>query len=192
MNPKIGLHTRLTDEPNPDNIMREFTMLRDMGGTWATEFFPWNYIQPNDKFRFDWDHADKVADAAASAGVTILARLDGVPDWARPADTTWRYLDRAHYADYGDFVFAFVSHFKGRISQYIIWNEPNTAAEWGQRPPDPAAYADLLKVAITVPRLIPDSTHNEPPARISNSPPRKGTWKATSIVPRATSIIMQL
>src|SRR5436189_1323058 len=147
MNPKIGLHTRLTDEPNPDNIMREFTMLRDMGGTWATEFFPWNYIQPNDKFRFDWDHADKVADAAASAGVTILARLDGVPDWARPADTTWRYLDRAHYADYGDFVFAFVSHFKGRISQYIIWNEPNTAAEWGQRPPDPAAYADLLKVA---------------------------------------------
>jgi polysaccharide biosynthesis protein PslG len=35
------------------------------------------------------------------------------------------------------------------VQYYIIWNEPNTAAEWGQRKPDPQAYADLLKVAAT-------------------------------------------
>ena len=144
---KIGLHTRLTDEPDAGNIAREFKMLREMGGSWATEYFPWAYIQPGDKLRYDWAHADAVADAARSAGVTLLARLDGVPAWARPDRTTWRYLDRDHYSDYGDFVFAFVSHFKGRISHYIIWNEPNTAAEWGQRPPDPAGYAALLEVA---------------------------------------------
>jgi GH35 family endo-1,4-beta-xylanase len=146
---KIGLHTRLTDEPDPANIKREFQMLRDMGGTWATEFFPWAYIQPDDRNRFDWEHADEVVNAANAAGITLLARIDGVPDWAKPSNTTWRYLDRDHYADYGDFVYAFVSHFKGRISHYIIWNEPNTAAEWGQRPPDPQAYTDLLKVAYT-------------------------------------------
>src|SRR5690348_137377 len=61
---KIGLHTRLTDEPDPANITREFHMLRDMGATWATEFFPWAYIQPSDKLRFDWEHADLVANAA--------------------------------------------------------------------------------------------------------------------------------
>jgi GH35 family endo-1,4-beta-xylanase len=146
-NPKIGLHTRLTDEPDSADIRREFRMLREMGGSWAVEFFPWPYIQPSDRLRFDWSHADKVADAAHAEGVTLLARLDGVPDWARPANTTWRYLDAGHYADYGDFVYAFVAHFKGRISHYIIWNEPNTAAEWGQRPPDPAAYTALLKLA---------------------------------------------
>jgi hypothetical protein len=122
-------------------------MLREMGGTWATEYFPWCYIQGSDKARYDWEHADLVANAARDAGVTLLARLDGVPQWARPPGTTWRYLDSAHYADYGDFVFAFVSHFKGRIAYYIIWNEPNSSAEWGQRPPDPAAYAALLAVA---------------------------------------------
>jgi hypothetical protein len=148
-NTKIGLHTRLTDEPDPANIRREFTMLREMGGTWATEFFPWAYIQPDDKLRYEWAHADEVADAAQEAGVTLLARLDGVPQWARPVTSTWKYLDRARYADYGDFVYAFVSHFKGRIRHYIIWNEPNTAAEWGQRPPDPVAYAELLRVAYT-------------------------------------------
>ncbi len=144
---KIGLHTRLTDDPDPDNIRKEFKMLHDMGGSWATEFFPWAYIQPTDRNRFDWEHADLVADAALENGITLIARIDGVPNWAKPADKTWRYLDREHYADYGDFVYAFVSHFKGRISHYIIWNEPNLASEWGQRAPDPQGYADLLKVA---------------------------------------------
>ncbi|HYP42323.1 MAG TPA: endo-1,4-beta-xylanase [Chloroflexia bacterium] len=146
-NTKIGLHTRLTDEPEPGDIEREFRMLREMGGTWATEFFPWTYIQPSDRNRFDWTHADLVVDAAQAAGVTLLARVDGVPSWARPEGTTWRYLDQKHYQDYGDFIHAFVSRYKGRVSHYIIWNEPNTSAEWGQRPPDPQGYAELLQVA---------------------------------------------
>lgn len=144
---KIGLHTRLTDEPDKADIEREFQMLQEMGGNWATEFFPWLYIQSSDRNRFDWQHADIVADAAQANGITLLARIDGVPTWARPANTTWRYLDREHYNDYGDFVYAFVSHFKGRISHYIIWNEPNIASEWGQRTPDPRGYAELLQVA---------------------------------------------
>ncbi|MEA2574804.1 MAG: hypothetical protein QOH93_2102, partial [Chloroflexia bacterium] len=53
---KIGLHTRLTDEPNPENIRQEFRMLHEMGGSYATEFFPWAYIQPHDRNRFDWEH----------------------------------------------------------------------------------------------------------------------------------------
>lgn len=143
---KIGLHTRLTDEPDPARIEQEFRMLREMGGSYATEFFPWAYIQPDDRNRYDWKHADLVADAAQRNGITLLARVDGVPGWARPANSTWKYLDREHYADYASFVAAFVQHFKGRISHYIIWNEPNTAAEWGQRKPDPEAYADLLRL----------------------------------------------
>src|SRR5689334_10313967 len=100
INPKIGLHTRLTDEPSDDNIKREFAMLREMGASWATEFFPWAYIQPNDAGHFDWNHADNVADAAQAAGITLIARLDGVPGWARPKDTTWRYLDESEYSAY--------------------------------------------------------------------------------------------
>src|SRR6476620_2001527 len=59
-NPKIGLHTRLADEPDPEKIRQEFIMLHDMGASWATEFFPWLYIQPFDKDRYDWAHADLV------------------------------------------------------------------------------------------------------------------------------------
>jgi hypothetical protein len=147
INPKIGLHTRLADEPDPDKIRLEFSMLHDMGASWATEFFPWLYIQPFDKDRFDWVHADLVVNAAAAEGITLIARLDGVPTWARPDNTTWKYLDSDHYADYANFVRAFVARYHDRVHYYIIWNEPNTAAEWGGRKPDPAAYTALLKQA---------------------------------------------
>lgn len=148
-NQKIGLHTRLADEPDPDKIRQEFRLLREMGATWATEFFPWIYIQPADRARFDWAHADLVVDAAAAEGITLIARLDGVPAWARPANTTWKYLDPDQYDAYADFVNAFVARYRDRVRYYIIWNEPNTAAEWGSRKPDPAAYTELLKRAYT-------------------------------------------
>jgi hypothetical protein len=148
-NTKIGLHTRLTDEPSRENIEREFRMLKEMGGSWATEFFPWAYIQPSDPNRYDWEHADLVVDAARANGIPLIARLDGVPTWARPADKTWRYLAPERYADFGNFVHAFVSRYKDRVRHYIIWNEPNLASEWGQRAPDPAGYLELLKVAYT-------------------------------------------
>ncbi|MCG2770072.1 MAG: hypothetical protein L6435_17125, partial [Anaerolineae bacterium] len=88
-----------------------------------------------------------VVDHAVAQGLTVIARLDFVPQWARPEDTTFRYLDGDHYTDFGDFVYAFVDHFKGRVNHFIIWNEPNLSFEWGYRPVDPAAYTRLLRIA---------------------------------------------
>ncbi len=149
INTKIGLHTRLSDEPDPANISREFQLLHAMGTTWATEFFPWLYIQPSDRNRFDWSHTDLVVNAAAANGITLIARLDGVPEWARPANTTWKYIDPDYYDAYADFVYAFVQRYKDCVHYFVIWNEPNTAAEWGGRKPDPTAYTELLKRAYT-------------------------------------------
>ena len=33
------------------------------------------------------------------------------------------------------------------LPERLLWNEPNLAREWGGRPPDPAAYVELLRVA---------------------------------------------
>ena len=48
---------------------------------------------------------------------------------------------------YGDFVGDVVTHFKGQVHYYQIWNEPNIYPEWGARSPDPAAYVRLLRIA---------------------------------------------
>ena len=146
-NPKLGIHTRLTDEADPAKIQRTLQMVREMGARWVIEYFPWAYIQPSDRAHFDWAHTDAVIDTARQQGLTLVARLDGVPAWARPPQTTWRYIDPEHYADYAAFVAAFVTRYQGRVPYIIIWNEPNLSSEWGVRPPDPAAYTALLKVA---------------------------------------------
>ena len=142
-NPKIGVHTRLTDEVEEWKIQRTLELVREMGAPWIVEYFPWAYYEPA-KGRFHWDHADTVVDHAVNQGLRVIARLDFVPQWARPAETTFRYLERDHFGDYADFVHAFVSHFRGRVRHVVIWNEPNLSFEWGYRLPDPEAYTELL------------------------------------------------
>ena len=149
-NPKAGVHTRLTDEGATWKIQRDLQLVREMGASWIVEFFPWAYIEYG-KGAFDWWHTDQVIEHARAQGLKVIARLGLVPAWARPdprqQETTFNYLDRAHYDDFGDFVYAFVDRYRDRVDHIIIWNEPNLSFEWGLRPVDATAYVDLLKVA---------------------------------------------
>lgn len=151
--PVLCVHTRLTDEVEPWKIQRTLVMVREMGAPTIVEYFPWAYHE-GQKGRFSWTHADLVVDHARNQGLAVVARLGGlVPDWARqqPDDspTVNTYLDAEHFADFGDYVYAFVAHFTGRVRRVIIWNEPNLAAEWGFRLVDPEAYTELLRIAYT-------------------------------------------
>ena len=146
INPKMGVHTRLTDEVEEWKIKQTLSMVRQMGAGWIVEYFPWAYYE-GAKGRFDWSHPDMVVDHALAQGLTVIARLGFVPEWARSEDTITSFLAREHYGDFGDYVHAFVAHFKGRVQHVIIWNEPNLSTEWGYRPVDPEGYTELLKVA---------------------------------------------
>ena len=146
INPKIGAHTRLTDEVEEWKIRRTLEMVREMGASWIVEYFPWGYYEPR-KGHYRWAHPDMVVNHAIAQGLTVVARVDMVPPWARPEETTFRYLDESHFDDYGDFIHAFVSHFRGRVRYLIIWNEPNLALEWGYRPVNPESYTQLLCLA---------------------------------------------
>ena len=146
VNSKLGVHTRLTDEVEARKIKRTLEMVRKMGAPWIVEYFPWSYIEPLPGIH-DWRHADLVVDHANQQGLTVIARLGLVPDWARPKDSASSYLPRDRYDDFGDFVHDFVEHFKGRVDYIIIWNEPNLALEWGFQPIDPEGYTELLKIA---------------------------------------------
>jgi hypothetical protein len=150
VNPKMGIHTRLTDEVEPWKIKRTLQMVREMGTPWVVEYFPWAYSEPSPG-HFDWAHADLVVDHARAQGLTVIGRLGFVPPWARPPDTDWSYLDASSYEAFADFAVAFVEHFEGRITHIIVWNEPNVSLEWGFRSPDPTAYVRLL--ATVYPRV---------------------------------------
>ncbi len=143
-NPLAGMHTRYVDEAETWKIKRGMEMQREMGAPWLVEFFPWAYYEKS-KGQFDWAGADRIIEHASRQGLRVIARLGFVPDWARPADTTFTHLDPEHYQDFADFAGAFAARYMGRVDHIIVWNEPNLNIEWGLRRVDPAAYVEMLR-----------------------------------------------
>jgi hypothetical protein len=145
-NPKIGVHTRLAGVGDEAYVARTLAQVREMGAGWVVELFPWAYAQPRSRYGYDWAGFDMVVQHAERQGLTVVARLDLVPQWARPGDSSDRFLDPEHYVDYANYVAAFLRRYRQHgLRHVIVWNEPNLTFEWGRRRPDPAAYAALLK-----------------------------------------------
>lgn len=144
INAKMGVHTRLTDEPDAAKIKRSLEMVREMGAPWIVEYFPWAYYEPK-RGTYAWDHPDLVIEHANRQGLTVIARLGFVPEWARPEDSHHLYLPEESYQAFGRFAAAFARRYRGKVSHLIIWNEPNLSLEWGFRPVDPAGYVAMLK-----------------------------------------------
>jgi hypothetical protein len=142
----LGVHTRLTDEVEFWKISRTLEMVREMGAAWIVELFPWAYIEPR-RTEYDWAHPDYLVREANRQGLTIIARLDFVPKWARPTNSTPRLLPNDHVVDYANFVAKFASRYRKAIRYFVIWNEPNTSFEWGYQPVSPQTYIDLLASA---------------------------------------------
>src|SRR4051794_11763078 len=145
INPKMGIHTRLTDEVEPWKIKKTLEMVREMGAPWIVEYFPWAYVE-NQPGQFSWNHTDLVIDHANRQGLKVVARLGYVPEWARPANSSPLYLDEDHFVDFGRYAAEFAKRYAGRVDYIIIWNEPNLSLEWGYAPVDPAKYVQMLKV----------------------------------------------
>jgi len=159
LNP-YGINTFLEQEVDDWKIHRSFRLIRDAGFKWIRQEFPWEDIEIEGKGVFldrrevravsSWEKYDHIVDLAEEYGIQIIARLDNPPAWSRAAGNEGGTLAPPDdYADYGDFVYAVVSRYKGRIKYYQIWNEPNIYPEWGEAPVDPEAYTALLKVGYT-------------------------------------------
>jgi hypothetical protein len=150
--PIVCVHTRLTDEVEEWKIQRTLQMVREMGATTIVEFFPWPYIEP-EPGQYYWEHSDLIVRHARAQGLTIIARIGLVPDWARPdpdetnQETILTYLEDEHFQDFADFLEVFAARYRGDVDHIIVWNEPNLSFEWGYREVIPARYVELLRVA---------------------------------------------
>jgi hypothetical protein len=85
----------------------------------------------------------------------IRFQLTGFPDWARdpgqPSDATAPWLAPVapdELARWKHFVGEVARHFRGRVTYFEIWNEPNISSFFYPLP-NPAEYADLLEASYT-------------------------------------------
>ncbi len=151
-----GANFFLEQEAETWNAEQTVAWAARAGLRWARQHFPWYEIErgPGD---FRWGKYDRIVDLYRANGIEVIARLDFPGDWVSPAD--WVPPEKRgppantppeDFEDYGQFVKAVATHFKGRVRFYQIWNEPNLIYEWGYNPShpvDPEAYADLLETA---------------------------------------------
>jgi WD40 repeat protein len=131
-------------------------LVNDMGFDWAKGYVNWGTVEP-EPGDLRWVDPDNIVEAYGAQQIKILMRVHGTPVWARPADTALSHPP-TEMADFANFMTALAERYKGRVAAYEIWNEPNLDYEWGYLPPDPAAYADMLKTAYTaIKKVDPDA-----------------------------------
>jgi hypothetical protein len=124
---------------------RDLQAIRDAGFGWVKQYFSWQDIEGAAQGQYDWSHTDRIVDQVNKYGLKLLIRLSSNPDhpfWGgNPPEST---------AAFTEFVSAVAQRYQGRVQAYQIWNEPNLAREWGNKKPDPAAYAAMLKASYGV------------------------------------------
>lgn len=156
----FGINVFLEQEVDPHKRERAVRMAAEAGFHWLRQEFPWEDIEIHGKGDFEdrrhephrsaWEKYDHIVALAEQYGMELIVRLSNPPAWSRAeGDAVGTYAPPDDYEDFGDFVAAVVSRYKGRIRYYQIWNEPNIYPEWGERPVNPYEYTELLKVAYT-------------------------------------------
>jgi hypothetical protein len=147
----FGVHIPLAPE--------YFQIAHAIGARWcrihdASWVTIWPVVEPHPgEFVF----YDEGVDAAAKAGIKILGMLDGGPAWAsvKPRATSgyfsnYNAVDAPEAeAQWKEYVQKVVSHYKGKIDYWEVWNEP-----WGETfSPGPSElYGKLLKDAYPIAR----------------------------------------
>ncbi len=156
----FGVNTFLEQEVEEAKIRKSLEMIRAAGFHWIRQEFPWEDIEIHGKGDFTdrrnpqavsaWDKYDRIVNLASEYGLEIVARLDHPPAWSRrDGRAHGDFAPPDNLDDYGDFVSAVVSRYRGKIRFYQIWNEPNIYPEWGEQPVDAESYTRLLRVGYT-------------------------------------------
>lgn len=145
--PAYGIH--LAQWWHLDALEQDVRLVQEMGFGWVKQKFSWRDIEPAMKGGYDWYRPDEIVNQVNRVGLNLLVRLDVNPVWTIESlpDELWGETQPpVNYQDYGDFCYAAAERYRGRIQAYQVWNEPNLSREWGNQPPNPREYTELLRV----------------------------------------------
>lgn len=117
--PRYAVHTLFIDE----TILHH---AQAIGFDTVVQVLPWRDVNPEPAV-WQWAAADALVRETLNHNLNLVLRLDMPPAWAQQPFAGGVPFDVAAYAE---FVEQVAARYQGHIAGYIIWNEPNLAAEW--------------------------------------------------------------
>ena len=156
-----GINTFLQEEVERPKIEAMLRMISEAGFVWLRQEFPWEDIEVDGRGHFTdsrdrdgdgapdetidaWAKYDQIVELSEAYGLRLMVRLSNPPSWSRADQKAGHFAPPDDLGDFVNYAVAVVERYRGRVSHYQIWNEPNIYPEWGNQAIDPVAYADLL------------------------------------------------
>ena len=156
-----GINTFLQQEVERPKIEAMLAMIRDAGFVWLRQEFPWEDLEVDGRGQFNdsrldrdgdgvfdtvdgWAKYDQIVDLAEAYGLRLLVRLSNPPGWSRADPEAGPFAPPDDLQDFVNYAVAIAERYRGRISHYQVWNEPNIYPEWGNAFVDPPRYVEML------------------------------------------------
>lgn len=127
---------------NDAELLRTLDAVAASGATMVRFDVSWTFAEPS-RGRFDWTASDRVVDAALGRRLQVLATITNTPAWAAAGGIRHTGIP-ADPDRYGDFAQEVATHYRGRITNYELWNEPN-GRMFSQPDVDPAVYTAMVR-----------------------------------------------
>ncbi len=117
-----------------------------LGANWLRTDANWAWIEGT-RGTWSWAELDGLVDACAARHLRPLLVLGTLPTWARPAGTpeTHGPTTQSQRDGFAAFCNRVAARYRGRVTHYEVWNEPNLPQFWSS--PNTSNYATLLKAA---------------------------------------------
>ena len=157
----FGVNTFLQEEVERPKIEAMLAMIRDAGFAWLRQEFPWEDLEVDGRGQFNdtrqdhdgdgivdtvdgWAKYDQIVELAEKYNLRLLVRLSNPPNWSRANPDAGDFAPPDDLQDFVNYAVAVAERYRGRISHYQVWNEPNIYPEWGNNFVDPPRYTELL------------------------------------------------
>jgi hypothetical protein len=125
-------NTLVIQIPRPGYRAKGLKLASQLNVSWIRANVPWNYVtlkyakkkkEPK-KIVYNWTGYDALIAAAAKQGIQVQLALSGkAPAWATGNHKIG--VDRVKASAFKAFASAAAQYFRGRVTRYSIWNEPN-------------------------------------------------------------------
>lgn len=122
---------------------RDLDRARDLGAKVIRVGIGWDSVEPSPD-QFDWSFWDAYITSASERGVRVIPYVCYTPKWASSAPDAkdfWRHPPRDN-ADFARFMTAAATRYRGQVTSWEIWNEPDNAEYWVG---DVEQFAQLLE-----------------------------------------------